>query len=145
MAAVLKDSLLKAIKTLFNSDQSAGTVYAAVGGRYDCPRAPDKQTWPYIVGNVIDGVSDPVLNNTSVDEYRFQFSIFSDKKTDASECVEILDKLRALFDDATLSFAGTSNDHASWFVERDIDTGPDVDDSERMMCTQDYLIRVQRL
>ena len=145
MASVLKDSLLRAIAAKFNSDTSAGTVHAAVGGRYDCPRAPDKQTFPYVVGNIVDGVSDPLLSNISVDVVRFQFSIFSDKKTDASECVDIQDKLRTLFDDATLSFSATSNDHATWFVERDIDTGPDVDDDEKMFCTQDYLIRVQRL
>ena len=140
------DSILKAIFALFNTDTGGSGVHTAVGGRFNIPAAPDRVTFPHIVGTPIPSAPEYAFGTTLFEDLRFQFTIWSDKATDASEAVSILDKLRALFDHAAISFGGTSNDYATVFCNRDSGTGPERDETgDRMVATQDYVMRFQKL
>ncbi len=138
------ESLLKAILAWFNADTSAGTVYVAVSGRFNIPKAPDNITFPHIVGTVISDVPDYVFGNNPTEQMRFQFSIFSDLRGDAGalEVTQIRDKLRTRFDDAALTFAGS--DYTTVEFTRDIATGPD-ESADRSMGTQDFRFRAVKL
>lgn len=84
---------------------AGSTLDGLIGGRFYEGEAPQKAAFPYVVYSVVSDVPEYPGGKT-IESVMVQFSIFSN----TSGCVEadnILDALRALYDDCSLTI--TSN------------------------------------
>ncbi len=135
-------SIIKALITKFDSDQAAGSAYALVGGEFYNTRAPASATLPYIVFTMVLPDHSVILGGPKdFDTVRFQFNVFDDDLESSVSIEAIALKLRALFDETTLSFAGTSNDYTSVKLSRDTEGLDRIE--EVWDWRMDYLLTVQ--
>lgn len=94
--------LLAAITTKF----SGSTVSSDVGGRIFLDEAPEGTEFPYIVFNEVTNIPEYPGYQT-MDEYLFDFSIYSDSQS-ASQVTTVLADLRTLLDDCSLTITGST-------------------------------------
>ena len=99
-------SVARALYNWFGGDQSASSIYAALGGRlYIRGSAPPDTAWPYGVYQILDGRPDWAQDHTA-ETLSVQFSLFTDDDPDGAAADELLDKLRARYDHVELTFPG---------------------------------------
>ena len=93
--------LFTALKVKFDANQAAGSVYAAVGGRYYLFDAPQNATMPYIVLSHI-GQTPLYTFTETLEQPKVQFTIISKSYAETEVC-DIYKKLIALYDESTIS------------------------------------------
>jgi len=113
-------ALREAIWDRFAGDQSAGTVYAAVSGQMRYGRKPDTWSMPYILYSFVSAVPYRTYGINTYDRMRVSFTVQDER--DQANIDDIGKKLRARFDDCTLSFAGAELSHVH--VTRIMQNGP---------------------
>lgn len=114
-------ALREAVWDLFAADSGNGGIYDAVSGRMAYQRVPTED-WdrPYVVFAFVSGVLERTFGDV-YDEVRVSFTCIDDN--DQSGIDNVGKKLRALFDDATLTVAGAELAHIT--TDRVLHVGPD--------------------
>ena len=126
--------LLKAIKTLYATDAGAAFVAlraANTGGLYTEVHSQE-QSYPYIVLHHITSVPDFTMGLTEIKTAIVQFSICHNLESPTA-LMDILPKLKAAFDNATLTYMADT--HLAML--RVLETGP-IKDSDFWQVTVDY-------
>ena len=147
--AISLASLRKAIFDWFNAASGAGTVYAAVGGRfYTRGSVPPAHllTWPYIVMENVYNSPSWTFDHT-IENLRVQFSIFTEDDPDGLDVELIATKLRSRFDQAVLTYTGSDYSTMSMLPEAGIGPMPanPGESDKRGMYVQDYILKAQEL
>ena len=99
---------------------------------------PEKAALPAVTFNVISNIPMHGGMCARPEGVLVQFSVYSDERG-VGECMDIRDKLRAAFDDVTLTISGATLVRGDWVNE----VGPVHDPDEGWDCHIDYRFLVQ--
>lgn len=87
-------------KAIYNKISGDADLSAALTGGARLAEMPEGAAMPYMVFDLISNAPDFTFSQT-IERARIQFTIVADSLEELSECAE---KVRACFDDATLTF-----------------------------------------
>jgi len=113
--------LREAIWDRFNASQGAGTVYAAVSGRMRYGRVRNTDDMPYIIYTFVSDTPFRAFGIETFNKIRVSFTCWDER--DQANIEDVASKLRARFDDCTLTYAGAELSHID--VTRQAHFGPD--------------------
>lgn len=129
----------------FKADQTAGSLYDAVGGRWYFGVAPANATRPFIVAELSNSVRDRTFD---VDGERatIKLTVVADRSGGTGPVLDIVDKVRATFDDMTdtLTAAGIDS-YKAWHAIAGSLNGPTLVDEHTLIASIFYTIKADRV
>jgi hypothetical protein len=97
----MSENLFKAIYTFYKASP-ANSFYTATGGQLEYSKAPESWDDNFAVIQGVDSNPDDCFR-IDIDDFYFQINVFS---TTRNGCWSLLEKCRALFDNAKISPTG---------------------------------------
>ncbi len=143
-----RETLQKSIYSMYDSDHTAGSLYALTNGNFGQPTIEPRTKPPYLIGEIVDDKPEYISRSAAagpkaIEKFRYQFTIVTNESVDQTLCESILNKVRELFDNQTFSSL-TLADYKFVKCRRDTGHGPFLVE-ERIVATIDYQIWMQTL
>jgi hypothetical protein len=125
---------------LRNLIEAIGTAWdaGAIGVPLHFGAMPEGAALPACTMNVISNIPTGAGMSAVPEGVLVQFSVYSDSES-VGECIDIRDKLRAAFDNVTLTISGATLVRGDWQNE----VGPVSDPDEGWDCHIDYRFVIQ--
>lgn len=138
-------SIVAGFYAKFTADQSAGSLYDAVGGRWYFGAAPPNATRPFIVCELRDSVRDRTFDLDG-EEATLKLTIVADRSAGTGDVLDICDKVRSTFDGMGGSLTGTGlDDYTAWSAVSGSLSGPTIADEHTLLAAVFYTIRADRV
>jgi hypothetical protein len=120
--------------------EAIGTAWDAgeIGVPLHFGTMPERAALPAATMNVISNIPTGAGMSAVPEGVLVQFSVYSDSES-VGECIDIRDKLRAAFDNVTLTISGATLVRGDWVNE----VGPVSDPDEGWDCHIDYRFVIQ--
>jgi len=115
---------MKALRNAIYSKLAGSSLDTLVNGQLYYGAAPFGTRFPYVVFMPVAQTPDKTFTEYYTDSL-IQFSVFSAVETSSTECYDIMEAVKTLYDECALTITGYT---LVWMKIQNV-VGPDVDDS----------------